>query len=845
MSYTDEQLKYINYDKKNHTKLLACAGSGKTRCIIARMSKLIESKKYDSESILMLTFSRFTRDDFMNKIKTYGGTCISVNSVKTIDKFAKQIIDPEGTVDVSLLSYRLMKYLEETDASVLKKNKIFKQIKMVFIDEAQDLNEIQYRIFCAMRDKLGIIINMIGDPNQNIYQFRDSSDKYLTEFEAVVFKLTRNFRSYLPIVDFSKHLRPFNEHDVICTKGNNNCKPIMMFYDEEKILEEHIIDLLTSAQERNIDLSEFAILSPTRGRMRGGGKSHGLCFISNILYKAKIKFKQFYEESTDEVSGEGIRYEPSKGHVNILTYMGSKGLEWNYVIIIDADACLINKRSFNEEKHNHDRYLLYVACSRAVHNMYIFSKCTYRQGEYHFMTNPWFEYVPEELYQVDDRFSSRFFFPSLNYKTYPERDNRLGKLIDRLDCYDLDEISNMLQFQQRTIKSQHKIFKNDYSSIEKPSAIFLSKYTEALFQALYNIKMNRKHVPFIEIEQILEGDNIVSGLSDETAEWYNQNKKSMTWAKFDASRSVPRLVKDAIDQAFDRNTTFNSHIIALNGYYQLFILGHKMWIKNLYKKYLKCKNSSQIREILFYLMVIKHSLDTQHYFHIKSKGKKYEHILTDFKTLFDEIEEYVDDIDHNFVSSHEMVSRWDMVSRTDMVDDHDQVWTIKCSGEISLKHTLQSIFSMLMHNTKLINDDFSLDLNNDTTNITETLIIHSNNSDSEKIKSKSKKSRKIPKDQESDNEKEVIEKTIDIDVNYINFMKGEEICYNYKLSPDQIKKLVEILQKNLGPVEKNTEIPFDETVQKLQEMQNDNKQTVNIPPSQQIVDIMINDMTDK
>ena len=32
--------------------------------------------------------------------------------------------------------------------------------KDVFVDEAQDLNEIQYRIFCGMRDKLNIIINM-------------------------------------------------------------------------------------------------------------------------------------------------------------------------------------------------------------------------------------------------------------------------------------------------------------------------------------------------------------------------------------------------------------------------------------------------------------------------------------------------------------------------------------------------------------------------------------------------------------------------------------------------------------------------------------------------------------
>ena len=833
-SYTDEQLKYINYDKKENTKLLACAGSGKTRCIIARMNRLIEEKIYDADSILMLTFSRFTRDDFMNKIKSYKGTCkipeesspvlpnpedlqgtckipkesspalsnpeglqgtsININSVKTIDKFAKQIIDPNGTVDVSLLSYRLMKFLEETDESELKKNIILKQIKMVFVDEAQDLNEIQYKIICAMNTKLNIIINMIGDPNQNIYQFRDSSDKYLTEFQAEVFKLTRNFRSHLSIVDFSKHLRPFNEHDVICTKGTNNCKPIMMFYEDEKILEENIIDLLEAAQEKNIDLSEFAILSPTRGRMRGRGKSHGLCFISNILYKAKIKFKQFYEESTDEISGEGIKYEPEKGHVNILTYMGSKGLEWNYVIIIDADACLINKRNFDENKHNHDRYLLYVACSRAIHNMYIFSKCTYKQGEFHFLTNPWFEYVPDDLYDIDDRFSDNFFFPKLTYRQYSESDNRLGKLIDKLNCYNLDQISELLNFNSRTIKSEHKIFKSDYSMMEKPSAIFLSKYSEALFHALYNIKLNRPHVPFTDIEYILEGDNIVTGLSDETVEWYNKNKKIMTWKSFDASGSIQSQIKESINKSFDRKKEFNTHIIAINGYYQHFILEQKIWIKNLYKKYLKCKNSSQIREILFYLMVIKHSIDTQHYFHIKSKGKKYEHILTDFKDLFDDIEQYVDETDHNFISNNHIVTRWNIISRVDMIDTKENVWTIKCSGEISLKHTLHSLISTLMYNTKLINDDFSIDIMLNSNSKSDSKSTIDTQSD---IKTKVKKIRKSKK-----NIIELIkepEPYLDIDINYINFIKGEEISYTYKISLDNIKKIISII----NPVNNN------------------------------------------
>ena len=742
MSYTDEQLEYINYNKKKDTKLIACAGSGKTRCIIARMNRLIENKIYDSDSILMLTFSRFTRDDFINKIKLYNNTFININSITTIDKFAKLIVDTTETIDVSLLSYKLMVFLENTPIKVLKKNNYLKNIKMVFIDEAQDLNEIQYNIFCLLKKKLKIIINMIGDPNQNIYQFRNSSDKYLINFEAIIFKLTRNFRSFMPIIEFSKNLRPFNEDDVICVKGNNDCLPAMMFYEDENILEENIIDLLLTASKHGIDFSEFAILSPTRGRMRSGGKSHGLCFISNILYKAKIKFKQFYEESIDEVS-EGIQYMPQKGHVNVLTYMGSKGLEWNYVIIVDADLCLINKRVFDKEKHNNDRYLLYVACSRAINNMYIYSRCNYRNGEYHFMTNPWFKNVPKEFYQIDDRFSN-FFFPQINYKVYPDKNTKLSKIIDKFDCYTLDAISNIIK--NKTVKYQHRIFKKDYSNIDKTCSIFLSKYSEALFQVLYNMKMNRKYIPFIEIETILNSDQIVSGLTDETIEWYNKNKKTMTWKTFDECTSVPKLIKDTINTTFNRNKIFNKHIIIINGYYQHFIIEQKIWIENLYKKYIKCNNTYQIREILFYLIVIKHSIDTQHYFHIKSKGSKYIHILTDFKDMFDEIEDYVDNIDHNFIIKNELIEKWNIIAYVDLADELNKLWSIKCTNEISLKHTIYSLYITLMYS---ISDEFI--------NVSDIDIQY-------------------------------------IDIQYINFMKGYEICYNYVVD---IKLLIDILKKHI------------------------------------------------
>lgn len=752
MLYTEEQLKYINYNKKKNTKLLACAGSGKTRCIIARINRLLETNMYNSDEILMLTFSRFTKDDFIQKIKLYSAQRIPSTCIKTIDSYAKNILesDKTETIDVSLLSFKLMKLLDKENKKKLKKIKQLKKIKIVFIDEAQDLNEIQYNIFCHMYKKLNILINMVGDPNQNIYQFRKSSDKYLTQFDAKIFTLTKNFRSYLSIVNFSKYLRPFDDYNIICTKGSNNCEPIMMFYEDEKILEDYIVDILKSAMNQNIDLSEFAILSPTRGRMRGCGRSHGLCFISNILYKAKIKFRQFYEESIDELSGESIKYSPIKGHVNILTYMGSKGLEWKYVIIIDADTCLINKTYFSEEKHNHDRYLLYVACSRAIENMYIFSRCYFRNGSPCFRTNQWFRNIPKNYYKIDDRFSQYFSFLELRYCDYTKRDTLINKILDKMDCYDLDNLSELINYESRVIKYKKKIFKQDYSNIENTSAIFLSRYTENLFHALYNIKQKRKHDTYDEIENIINTNKIVTGITDGTAYWYYQNKKNFTWDKFDNAPNIPTNIRHEIDNKFDRNKSFDSHTIAVNGYYQWFILNQIKWISDLYRKYIKCKKSTQIRKLLFYLMIVIHGIKTQHYYHIKTKGKKYINILHDFNDMFVDIENYVETSDHNFVTNKMIIDRWNMVGYIDIVDDREHIWNIKCNTEITLKHTIIAILHTLMHNDKLINDDF-------------------NNSN----------------------------KVIDLDINFINFLKGEEIVYSFSLTSAVIKNIIEILRKNM------------------------------------------------
>lgn len=67
----------------------------------------------------------------------------------------------------------------------------------MYIDEAQDNNEIQYK-FIEIFLTLGINIFMVGDPSQSLYSFRGANSKVFLDYENredfISKKLNQNFR---------------------------------------------------------------------------------------------------------------------------------------------------------------------------------------------------------------------------------------------------------------------------------------------------------------------------------------------------------------------------------------------------------------------------------------------------------------------------------------------------------------------------------------------------------------------------------------------------------------------------------------------------------------------------
>ena len=693
--FTDEQSKYINNPSKLDTKLVACAGSGKTRCIIGRMIYLIQTEMFKPTEILTLTFSRFTQQDFIRRLDELDKDKLVLReNVSTIDAFAKKIIDKNNKVDVSLLSYKFMKYLVNTPEEELKQNTDLTSYKTIFIDEAQDLNSTQFTILSCLKSKLNISLNLIGDPNQNIYQFRKSTDKYLREFSAEEFLLTVNFRSHKNIVDFSKALRPI-QTEIKAHKPSLDMLPYFIFSQNEKEVEENLIQIIKLYEERGIDLKDVAILSPIRGRMKGFGKSNGLCLVTNILSKHRIKFKQFYDENKEEESDK-VLYEPETSHINILTYMGSKGLEWKHVILIDANLCLINKSKFDMDRHNSDQYLLYVACSRAIDGMVIMTSynITTTKG-LTYNINPWFEKIPSELYEVSDGFEE-ITYPSLQFKNDVFVDNSVTKIISKFNEETLDYLCNIIGYETTMKRENKKIFKYippDASS----STSFLGQYAEAIFHVSQSILKNSFKKRYNLIENIIYAEKIIYDANRNVSQWYENASRIMNWTTYEIEKNkIEKDIVDFIERKFDKNCAFNKHLLVNDPYFNISIIKRIDWIKKNYESYLSSNNFEDLKKYLFNIILVLHSIDTHHYFHVDNKGKKFKEMLELYDDLFDLIFKFVKRSTELYECNNGYIYNYELKGEVDLIDVNGDYIEIKCVKDIGLKHVLQLLVYNIM-----------------------------------------------------------------------------------------------------------------------------------------------------
>jgi len=144
--------------------------------------------------------------------------------------------------------------------------------KYILIDEAQDLNETQYKVIRALTRNFNNLM-MVGDSAQSIYGFNGSdstimTEKFVEDYNPKLFVLIENFRSTSRIIEAATKLQPNSKsHSVYPLEGVLETYSFNSEQEEAEWVVFKIKELLDKGSkwiESKIELDNVAIIGRNR-----------------------------------------------------------------------------------------------------------------------------------------------------------------------------------------------------------------------------------------------------------------------------------------------------------------------------------------------------------------------------------------------------------------------------------------------------------------------------------------------------------------------------------------------------------------------------------------------------
>lgn len=382
----ENQLEYFTAPLTNGV-LIAPPGSGKTTSIIGRTMCQIQTGVTPIKSCLILTFSKQSKIDFIDRV---GKLCPSYfdahEHIRTIHSLSgtilKKFANKSSSLNTAILRAKMI--LEKVNEEDVRKNiRALKSIKVIRVDEAQDINRIQYEFVNTLGCLLKVPVELIGDPYQNIYQFQGGSDVYLRSHDGFRVYLIHNYRSNNVIVNLvnasQRYLTPDIGQPLMMAfrECSNVHKPSLICERYDKI-ESHIISTVLKHLHQNKSVAIIGSVRKSRcNRFTGEYTSIGLNTVSNTLDQYKIPFIVHYNESDHDGSSHSTKSKNMSDNscVHMYTCHASKGLEYDVVLFINFHHNLMGllpTSKIIKENMNQWENLVHVALSRAKDDLYVY-----------------------------------------------------------------------------------------------------------------------------------------------------------------------------------------------------------------------------------------------------------------------------------------------------------------------------------------------------------------------------------------------------------------------------------------------------------------------------------------
>lgn len=198
------QLEIIKDNINKYIVVAAGPGSGKTKVLVHKLASLLLMEDVKHEQLLMVTFSRAAATEFKKRLLALIGNAANYIEIKTFHSYCFDLLGKVGSIEKS--DTILKTAIEKIKNGEVEASRITKTV--LVIDEAQDMDADEFALIKALMDQNEEMrVIAVGDDDQNIYEFRGASSKYLEQFiqekKAIKNELIENYRSKNNLVEFT------------------------------------------------------------------------------------------------------------------------------------------------------------------------------------------------------------------------------------------------------------------------------------------------------------------------------------------------------------------------------------------------------------------------------------------------------------------------------------------------------------------------------------------------------------------------------------------------------------------------------------------------------------------
>ena len=333
-SFTENEINYVDKEEMNemlHYKYNRLPLFER----LDEMAKKLSSNFYSGSGKKNKTFAKLLREnsnfkkDYQTIYKNFWKSSFTKMQLPDaiINSFVnKKVINYEDALLFAYIKGTLEGFIYESN------------IKQVIIDEAQDYNRLQYIIISKIFQKADFTI--LGDINQNInpyYAYKSLADlSDLFKGDTKYLELLKTYRSSPEIIDYTNKI--LNLQHVNAIRKENN-KPVVIRRGV-KNLKESLLNDITYLQQTYKSTA--------------------------IITKDNVESEKIYNLLKEEIDISLVDASSKEFHKELIIIPAytAKGLEFDSVIIY-------NDRN-NSYKTN-EKNLLYVACTRCQHELYIYN----------------------------------------------------------------------------------------------------------------------------------------------------------------------------------------------------------------------------------------------------------------------------------------------------------------------------------------------------------------------------------------------------------------------------------------------------------------------------------------